>query len=176
LHRRAHLAARPEQRAQNRSIDVCIGCNRFEVWRRIAPVARRGGRRAHDQRADPRERRRDRVGQAERKKIDLRVRAQHPERQHDDPRQRLGENRALVTADGGRVLQLVGHRRGRRRSIRRPLGQRTTDQTVDRRHSRSAGQRWRLLGHRRAKNLGNVAAGERRPPGQHLEQQHPGGE
>ena len=84
---------------------------------RLAGEARGGRARSHDQRADARERRGDRVRQAEGQKVGLRIGTQHAERQHHQPRERLRQRRAcrrrprrerraarsaIASADGGR--------------------------------------------------------------------------
>ena len=66
--------------------------------------------------------------------------------------------------------QLLGHRVGRGRPLRGPLGQRAADHAVDRGHGRRAGERRRLLVERGVQDLDDVAAAERRAAREHLEQ------
>ena len=90
------------------------------------------------ERADARQRRRDRVRQAERQEVRLGIGTQHAERQHDEARERAGQRRRVVAVDAANGAQLLGHRVGRRRPFRRPLGQRAADHAIHRRHGRAS--------------------------------------
>ena len=118
LRRGPQLVAGAQQRAHHHAIDVGLGRQRLEV-RRLAGEARGGGARAHDQRADARQRGRDRVRQAEGEEVGLRIGPQDAERQHDQPRQRARQRRRVVAVDAANGAQLLGHRVGRRRPLRR---------------------------------------------------------
>ena len=64
--------------------------------RRLAGEARGDGAGAHDQRADAGQRRRDGVRQAEGQKVRLGIGTQDAERQHDEPRERAGQDGRVV--------------------------------------------------------------------------------
>ena len=82
----------------------------------------------------------------------------------------------LVAVDAANGAQLLGHRLGRCRPLRGPLGQRAADDAVDRRHRRRAGERRGLLVQRRVQDLDDVAASEGRSAREHLEQDGAGRE
>ena len=124
----------------------------------------------NDERADPRERRGDRVRKAEGEEVGLRIRPQDAERQHHEPRERVRERRDVGRVDAAHGAQLLRHRLGRRRPIVRALGQRPPDHPIDGGDGRRTGERRRLLVARRVQDLDERAAAERRTSGEHLEQ------
>ena len=116
LRRGAQLIAGSQQRAHDDAIDVGFRGQGLEVGC-VAGEARCRGARAHDERADTGQRRRDRIRQAERQEVGLRIGPQDAKRQHDDPRERSGPSRvcrrcrchrtarsssAICAAEGGR--------------------------------------------------------------------------
>ncbi len=91
LGRRAQLIAGAQQRPRHDAIDVRFG-RRAPCRSGASPAyARRNGARAEDERTDPRERSSNCVRQAECEKVGLRIRPQHAERQHHEPRERVRE-------------------------------------------------------------------------------------
>ena len=157
------------------AIDVGFCRERLEV-RSVAGEARGDGARAQDQRADPRQRRRDRVGQAEGEEIGFGIGPQHAERQDDESRQRLRQRRrgaAVHARDGAKLLR---HRLRRCRPLVGPLGERATDHAVHRGDGRGARQRRWLLVARRVEDFDDRPAAERRPAREHLEEDRARGE
>ena len=137
---------------------------------RLPGEARGGGAGAHDQRADARQRRRDRVRQAEGQEVRLGVGAEDAERQHHEARERAGQGRRVVARGAADDAQLLGHDVGRFRPLRGTFGQRPADHAVRRRHRRGAGERRGLFVQGGVQDLDDVLAAERRTAGEHLEQ------
>ena len=163
LRRRAQLIAGAQQRAHDHAVDVGFGGQRLEVGR-FAGEARGRRARSHDQRSDARQRRRDRVRQAERQEVGLGIRPQDAKGQHDDARERARHRARVVAVEAPNAAQLFGHRVGGRRPFRRPLRQRAPDDAVHRRHGGGAGERRRLFGQRRVEDLDD-RCGRRTPAG-----------
>ena len=95
--------------------------------------ARGDGARAHDERADARQRRGDRVGQAEGEEVRLGIGAQDAERQHDEARERRAPapacRRAVHAAHGA---QLARPSRRPTPAGPRALGERPADHAIRR--------------------------------------------
>ena len=111
LHGGAQLLAGAQQRAHDHTVDVGLRRQRLEV-RCVTGEARRDRAGTDDERADARQRRRDRIGQAERQKVRLGIGTHDAERQHHEARERLGPDRRLVAAHAVNGTQLLGHRIG----------------------------------------------------------------
>ena len=72
--------------------------------------------------------------------------------------------------------QLLGHHLRRRQPLRRPLGQRLANDAIDRRDDRGSAQGRRVFVDRGVDHVGDRLAAERRPAGEHLEEDRAGGE
>ena len=175
LHRRAHLLTRAEQRSRDHPIHVGLRGNGLEVGR-LAGKSRRDGARANDQRAGAGQGRGNRIGQAERQEVRLRIGTQRAERQHHETREHLGHGRHISRVTDADAAQLAGHLVGRLRPVPGPLGERPANHAIDRRHGRRAGEGRGLLVHGGAKNLWDGAASERGAAREDLEKDGAHGE
>ena len=127
--------------------------------------------------ADPRERRGDRVGEAEGQEVGLGIGAQEPERQHHQAGQRRGpgpacrrrRRRATARSSSAIASAEAGRSAGRLASARRIT--RSTAATAGR-----AGERRRLLVERGVQDLDQRCAAEGRAAREHLEQDGAGRE
>ena len=162
LDRRPHLFARAEQRSRDHAIDVGLRGKGLEVGR-LAGKSRRDGARANNQRAGAGQGRRNRIGQAERQEVRLRIGTQRAERQHHETREHLGHGRHISRVANADAAQLAGHLVGRLRPVPGPLGERPANHAIDRGHGRRAGEGRGLFVHGGAKNLRDGAASERGP-------------
>ena len=131
-------------------------------------LAGRGG--ANHEGLQPRKRAADRIGHTEGEEIDLGVRAQHPEGQHDQPRHRPRLRAGAGVHQRQGLADLASHRRRVGIAVRRPLGDGELDDAVGGHHLGAAGQRRRLRDRDRAKDLDDGAARERGLARQHLEE------
>ena len=174
LRRRADLVSRPQQRAHHHPIDVRLGGQGLQVGRRRGEAGR-GGARPDDQRAQPRQRGRDRVGQAEGEEVGLRIRAEDVEGQHDQARQRVRQRGRPACLHAGDGAQLDGHRLGRFGPVGRALRQRLPNDPIDGRGGRRSHERRGVLVQRRVQDVHHRAADEGGPPGEHLEEDGPRG-
>ena len=144
LHRGSQLVAGAQQCSHDDAIDVGIHRQGLEV-RRLSGKARGNRARAHDERADARQRRRDGIRQAEGQKVRVGIGTQGTERQHDEPGESLSQGRGVAGVHAPDGAQLLRHGVGRCRPLCRLLGERAADHTVRRGHGRRAGERRRLF-------------------------------
>ena len=177
LRRRAKLAAGAKNRPHQRHVHVGVGGELAQVGR-LRVEAGRGGAGAHEQVARAGQRRRDRIGQAEGQEVGLGIRAQHAERQRDEPGHRAGGRRGQLRriairnhlADGG------GHHRRRVVAVGGLLLQRLVDHAVEPGHRGAARQRRRLLVQHGVEHVDHRRAVERHLARQHLEEHRRQGE
>ena len=122
----------------------------------------------------PGERRRDGVRQAERQEVGLRIGTQDAEGQHDDARQRLCQRASAVAVRAAHGTQFVGHRLGR---AGRSAGFLASARRITRSTAATAGEPLSAGGCSDSvawRTSTIVRPAERRPPGQHLEQDRAG--
>ena len=164
----AQLIARAQHRSHHHPIDADVDGERLQV-RRVAAEAHRAGGRAHDQRAEARHRRGDRVRKTEREEVGLGIRAKNPEGQDHQAGERTRHGRRIVAERAAYGTQLLGHSVRRGGTIRGTLGERVADHAVDGRDRGRTRQRGRLLVEHRVQDFDDVAAAECRSPREHLE-------
>ncbi len=169
LRRHTHLRPGAQQRAGDGDLHVQLRGQRAQVGR-VALEPGGGERRAHHQRLQITERGRDRLGEAEREEVDLGVRPEHPEWQHDQPRDRPGGRRLSGIGQLQRRAQILRDRRRVGVAIGRPFGGRAVDDPVHGRQRRRAAHRRQRLVHDAVEDLRRRLSGKRRAADQQLEE------
>ena len=170
LRRGAQLVAGAHERAHHHAVDVGLGRERLQVGRVGGGEARGGGARADDERAEPRERGGDRVGEAEREEVGLGVRPQDAEGQDHEAGEGASQGRALLALHAPHAAQVGRHRVGGRRPPAGALRERAPHHAIDRGDGGGTRQGRGLLVERRVQDLDGVRAAEGGPSGQHLEE------
>ncbi len=160
--------ARAQDRAGEHAVDVGLGGDALEV-EALGHELLRPDAGADEERLLTHEGGRQRLDQAGREEVSLRIRAQDAKGEHDQADQRLRSG-ATAARDSGDTLQLARHRRRARRTCERVLLQRATDHAVGGDHGGPAAEGGRLFVQGRVQDLDDALADEGGAARQHLEQ------